>query len=56
MQKHNAANERIKRKYYIWLKEARGHSEATIDQVASSIDRFDGHYCEGVQAISRANT
>jgi len=50
MQKHNAANERIKRKYYIWLKEARGHSEITIDQVAASIDRFeDGlvqlHYC-----------
>lgn len=41
MQKHNPANERIKRKYYIWLKEARGHSEVTIDQVAASIDRFE---------------
>jgi hypothetical protein len=38
MRNHNARNERIKRKYYTWLKEARGQSEATIDQVSSSID------------------
>ena len=41
MRNHNARNERIKRKYYTWLKEARGQSEATIDQVSSSIDRFE---------------
>ena len=41
MPKVNAANERIKRKYYTWLREARGQSEATIDQVAASIDRFE---------------
>lgn len=41
MRNHNARNERTKRKYYIWLREARGQSEATIDQVASSIDRFE---------------
>jgi integrase/recombinase XerD len=43
MRNHNARNERIKRKYYTWLKEARGQSEATIDQVSSSIDRFDAY-------------
>jgi integrase len=40
---HNAKNERIKRRYYIWLKEARGQSEATIDQIAASIDRFEAY-------------
>lgn len=41
MPTHNADNERIKRKYYTWLKEARGQTEATVDQVAASIDRFE---------------
>jgi integrase len=40
---HNAKNERIKRRYYTWLDEALGHSDATIDQVASSIDRFEAY-------------
>jgi integrase len=43
MSMHNAKNERIKRRYYTWLKEARGQTEATIDQVASSIDRFEAY-------------
>lgn len=43
MRNDNAKNERIKRKYYIWLREARGQSEATIDQVSSSIDRFEAY-------------
>ncbi|HEY2529179.1 MAG TPA: site-specific integrase [Xanthobacteraceae bacterium] len=43
MPKFNAANEQIKRKYYTWLREARGQSEATIDQVAASIDRFEDY-------------
>ena len=43
MRTHNARNERTKRKYYDWLKEARGRSEATVDQVASSIDRFEAY-------------
>ena len=41
MRTHNARNERIKRKYYTWLRAARGQSEATIDQVSASIDRFE---------------
>lgn len=32
--KHNAANERIKREYFDYLKEAKGRDEATIDVVA----------------------
>jgi integrase len=40
MQKPTARNERTKRKYLTYLREARGQSEATLDQVASSIDRF----------------
>ena len=43
MRTHNARNERIKRKYYDWLREALGHTDATIDQVASSIDRFEAY-------------
>ena len=41
MRTHNARNERIKRKYNDYLKEARGQSEATVDQIASSIDRLE---------------
>src|SRR5215470_16539821 len=43
MRKHSAANERIKRKYYDWLKEAKGRNEATVDQVAAAIDRFEAY-------------
>jgi hypothetical protein len=31
MTKHNASNERIKRKYFAYLKEAKSHSEQTVD-------------------------
>jgi integrase len=41
MTKHNAANERIKRDYYRYLKEAKGRDEATIDAVAKSLARFE---------------
>ena len=41
MTKHNAANERIKRDYFAYLKEAKGRDEATIDGVAKSLDRFE---------------
>lgn len=40
MTKANAENERVKREYLIWLKEARGRSEATLDIAAAAIDRF----------------
>ncbi|MEO7602481.1 MAG: tyrosine-type recombinase/integrase [Sphingomicrobium sp.] len=41
MTKHSAANERIKRDYFAYLKEARGRDEATIDGVAKSLARFE---------------
>jgi site-specific recombinase XerD len=62
MPAHNASNERIKRKYYAYLKDARGRNESTIDQVASSIDRFETYtkhadfrnfHTEKVQAFKR---
>src|SRR5687767_4781465 len=41
MMKHSATNERIKRDYFAYLKEARGRDEATIDGVAKSLARFE---------------
>lgn len=41
MTKHSAANERIKRDYFAYLKEALGRDEATIDGVAKSLARFE---------------
>ncbi len=41
MTKHNPANERIKRDYLQYLKEAQGRNEATLDGVAKSLARFE---------------
>ncbi len=41
MMKHNPENERIKRKYLIFLKEAKRQNEASIDAVAKSLSRFE---------------
>lgn len=41
MTTHNPNNERIKRKYFAYLKEAKRHSEATVDAAAKSLDRFE---------------
>lgn len=41
MKKHNANNERIKRKYLTFLKQAKGQNEASIDAVAKAIARFE---------------
>lgn len=41
MTKHSASNERIKRDYFAYLKEALGRDEATIDGVAKSLARFE---------------
>ncbi|MFZ0663548.1 MAG: site-specific integrase [Acidobacteriaceae bacterium] len=41
MTKHNPENERIKRKYFAYLKEAKRLSEATVDAVAKSLSRFE---------------
>ena len=39
--KHNSNNERIKRKYTVFLKDAKGQSEATVDAIAMAINRFE---------------
>lgn len=41
MKKLNANNERIKREYFEFLKEAKQLSEQTLDAVASAINRFE---------------
>ena len=41
MPKHNAANTRIKREYFDYLKQAQGRDDSSIDQVASAIARFE---------------
>jgi site-specific recombinase XerC len=41
MSKHSAANERIKREYFSYLKEAKGRDDVTIDGVAKSLARFE---------------
>lgn len=41
MTKTNPANERIKRDYFIFLREAHGRDEQTIDGVAKSLARFE---------------
>ena len=43
MNKHNPANERIKRKYFSFLKEAKRHSEVTVNSVAKALSRFEAH-------------
>ncbi len=44
MSKYNAENERIKRQYFTFLKEAKRQDESTIDAVAKAIRRFED-YC-----------
>ena len=41
MTKCNAGNERIKRQYFRFLREAKGQSEVTVDGVAKALDRFE---------------
>ena len=41
MTKHNPENERIKRKYFAYLKEAQKYSEPTVDAVAKALSRFE---------------
>jgi integrase len=43
MTNHNPNNERIKRAYFTYLKEAKRHSEATVDAVAKALDRFESY-------------
>src|SRR5271170_3176798 len=41
MRKHSAENERIKRQYFAFLKEAKRHSEPTVDAAAKALHRFE---------------
>ena len=43
MIKHNADNERIKRRYFSFLKEAKRQNESTVDAVAKALNRFEVH-------------
>lgn len=43
MTRHNACNERIKRAYFIYLREAKGMSEASIDQIAKALSRYENY-------------
>lgn len=43
MKKHNSVNERIKRQYYSFLKEAKRHSEPTVDAAAKALSRFEAY-------------
>ncbi len=43
MIKHNANNERIKRKYFIFLKEAKRQNESSVDAVAKAVSRFESY-------------
>lgn len=41
MPRYNPNNERIKRQYFVYLKEAKRYSEATVDAVAKALARFE---------------
>lgn len=41
MTNHNPQNERIKRQYFAYLKEAKRNSEQTVDAVAKALNRFE---------------
>jgi integrase len=43
MNTHNAQNERIKRQYFSYLKEAKRFSESSLDGVAKAIHRFESY-------------
>ena len=43
MKKHHPDNERLKRRYFIFLKEVKRQNEASIDAAAKAISRFE-HY------------
>jgi len=43
MIKHNANNERIKRQFFAYLKEAQRHCEDSVDGAAAALARFEAH-------------
>src|SRR5262245_5066917 len=43
MAKHCPNNERVKRRYMLFLRDVRGYSEASIDIAMAAIHRFETH-------------
>ena len=43
MRKHHPENERVKRRYFVFLKEAKRQNVASVDAVAKAISRFEGY-------------
>jgi integrase len=43
MKTHNAENERVKRRYFIYLKEAKRYGDASLDGVAKALHRFESY-------------
>ncbi len=43
MKNHHAGNERIKRRYLVYLAEAQGQSQQSIDAVAAALARFESY-------------
>ena len=43
MPDYNASNERVKRRYFIFLKEAKRHSEDSVDAAATALARFEAY-------------
>ena len=43
MTSHNPQNERIKRQYFAYLKEAKRYSEASVDGIAAALHRFEAY-------------
>lgn len=41
MMRYNAENERVKRRYFTFLKEAKQQSEASVDAIAKALNRFE---------------
>ena len=41
MKKHHPENERMKRRYFVFIKEAKRQNEASVDAVAKAINRFE---------------
>lgn len=43
MRKHHPDNERVKRRYFVFLKEAKRQDEASVDAAAKAISRFESY-------------
>jgi site-specific recombinase XerD len=41
MIQHNSVNERVKRRYFLYLREARRQSEPSVDAAAKALARFE---------------